>query len=141
MNHTSPHLTVATPHTGQQNLTASSFEDACRRIDEIAEVIRPPCLPLILTFPFKELAIGKHKSREGSIVELLKLCGDWRTVPTSYKLGSVVKEAQHRVSITSPGAVIWKGKYKEEEVALKNPRVPSVISVSPWHSSFFSALH
>jgi hypothetical protein len=71
------------------------------------------------------------------IIELRKLCGKHRTVPTSYKLEGVEKGgerageegddvekegkvAQHNSKVTE----IWKGRYKGEVVALKVIRVP-----------------
>ena len=129
------------PHAGPKEPAVPDFKDACRRIDEVAEVIQPPCLPLVLTILFKELAAGGHESRDEVVVELLELCGRWCTVPTSYKLEGVEKRglrAQH----VSPTTKIWKGRYRGKEVALKvlrvrpdNPLPQTVKSVSASHSS------
>ena len=63
-------------------------------------------------------------SRGNATIELRKLCGNHRTVPTSYKLEGVVKEGeipkhQRRSGVTE----IWKGLHNGDVVALKVLRV------------------
>ena len=55
-------------------------------------------------------------------IELRTWCDTYRTVPTSYKLEGVVKEGGYSERI-SQETEIWKGRYKDEVVALKVPRV------------------
>jgi len=76
---------------------------------------------MIITL-FQELTRGVSKSKGKSIIELRKLCGKHRTVPTAYKLDGVEKEgecAQHNSKTQ-----IWKGRYKGDVVALKILRLP-----------------
>jgi len=54
--------------------------------------------------------------------ELRTWCKVYRSVPTSYKLEGVVREGDHSQRI-SQEIEIWKGRYKDEVVALKVPRV------------------
>jgi len=46
------------------------------------------------------------------------LCGTHDTVPTSYELEGVMREGDYRLRI-SRVIEIWKGRYKDESVALK----------------------
>lgn len=50
--------------------------------------------------------------------ELMRLCADYNTIPTSYKLEGVVKEGDHPHRVAQ---VIdtWKGRYEGGMVALK----------------------
>jgi len=57
------------------------------------------------------------------MIELRKLCGKHRTIPTSYKLEGVNKEGEYAQRI-SKATEIWKGRYKDEVVALKILRLP-----------------
>ena len=50
--------------------------------------------------------------------ELRRLCGQRRTIPTSYKLEGIVREGDHSQHV-SQAIEIWKGRYKDELVALK----------------------
>ena len=59
---------------------------------------------------------------EGAI-ELRRLCHNYSTVPTSYKLGSVVREGDYSLRI-SQVIEILKGRYGDEAVALKVLKVP-----------------
>ncbi|KAF9650321.1 kinase-like protein [Thelephora ganbajun] len=83
-----------------------SFEEAVKRIDEIAE----------------GLANGTSKSKGKTTIELRRLCGRHCTVPTSYKLADVVKEGDC-AQRNSRVAEIWKGRYRDAVVALKVLRV------------------
>ena len=118
VHHTSTHLMAPAPYTGPRELAAPSFEDACRRIDQVAEVIQPSVSCPRSDPSIKELATGRHRSRERGIIELLELCGRWCTVPRSYTLQGVVKEGQYAQHV-SQTTEIWKGRYKEGYVALK----------------------
>ena len=114
-------LSVTTSYLRSENLT---FEEAERRIDEIAKVIQlsAPLLVLII-YLFKDLARGNLRSKGKAIVELRRLCGHHRIVPALYKLEGVTKEgdcAQRISQVTE----IWKGRYNDEVVALKVLRVP-----------------
>ena len=71
-----------------------------------------------------------------STAQLLELCAHRRTIPTSYKLEGVVRERDHSKRILQVVA-IWKGRYKDEVVALKvikvsrqDPHVLAFTSVS-----------
>jgi len=57
------------------------------------------------------------------MIELRKLCGKHRTVPTSYRLEGVKKEGEYAQHI-SKATEVWKGRYKGEVVALKILRLP-----------------
>ena len=46
------------------------------------------------------------------------MCSQQRTIPTSYKLEGVVREGDYSQG-TSQMVEIWKGRYKDEVVALK----------------------
>ena len=120
-DHTSARQATPSPHASSKELAAPDFEDACRRIDEVAEVIQPSVPSPRSDCSFKELATGRHESRDGGTIELLKLCGYWCTVPTSYKLEGVVRNyaAQHVSQMTE----IWKARYSGREVAVKIVRV------------------
>ena len=120
-DHASARLTTPSPHASSEELAAPGFEDACRRIDEVAEVIQPSVPSLRSDHSFKELATGRHESRDRDTIELLKLCGYWCTVPTSYKLEVVVRNyaPQH----VSQMAEIWKAWYSGQEVVVKIVRV------------------
>jgi hypothetical protein len=63
------------------------------------------------------------KGKGKKIIELRKLCGDHRTVPSAYKLKEVIKTGTHS-QVTSQVAEVWKGKYKDGQVALKIFRIP-----------------
>ena len=52
------------------------------------------------------------------IIELRRLCGRYRTVPTSYRLEGVMKEGDRPQSV-SQATEIWKGRYIDEVVAIK----------------------
>lgn len=65
---------------------------------------------------------GSVQGTGKTVIELRKLCGEYRTVPTTYKLEGVEKEggcAYTKSDITE----IWKGIYRGEFVALKILRV------------------
>jgi hypothetical protein len=74
----------------------SNFEDAERRINEIAEVTQLAISPSDSdhTSVPGARAWDPSKSKGQSIIELRKLCGKHRTVPTSYKLEGVEKEGE-----------------------------------------------
>ena len=98
--------------------------DAKKRINEIAEVTHPQSLLLVLiVLLFQELTRGTSSSRGESIIELRRLCGHHRIVPTSYRLAGVKKEGdwpQHISNVIG----IWKGRWNGEAVALKILRWP-----------------
>ena len=62
------------------------------------------------------------RRREEGIIELQMWCETYRTVPASYKLEGVVREGDHSQRI-SQETEIWKGRYRDEVVALRVPRV------------------
>ena len=72
---------------------------------------------------FQELARGVSESMGQSVIELRKLCGKHRTVPTAYKLDGVEKEGEYPQHI-SKATEIWKGRYEGKAVALKILRLP-----------------
>ena len=63
------------------------------------------------------------KEKRTWITELRMWCEIYCTVPTSYKLEDVVREGDHPQHI-SQETEIWKGRHKDEVVALKVPRAP-----------------
>lgn len=81
------------------------------------------CLPVLIIFPSQELAREISGSKGQMIIELRKLCGKHRLVPTSYKLEGVEREGE-RAQRNSKVTEIWKGKCNGEVVALKVLRVP-----------------
>ena len=78
---------------------------------------------LALMFLFKDLAYIREESKWESVNKLRKLCGRFRTIPTSYKLRGVKKQGDYpeRVSRVTE---IWKGVYRDEVVVLKVLMVP-----------------
>ena len=122
--HTAPaddHRTVPISDVRSEEL---DFDVAARRIDEIAQVAQTVYLLSVLTtLSTQDIAFGNPKLKGKRIIELWKLCGDHHTVPTPYKLESVVKRGEHPQRI-SKVTEIWKGVYRDEVVALKVLRVP-----------------
>lgn len=66
--------------------------------------------------------MGDSRPKGKSIIELRKLCGHHRTVPTSYELDGVTKEGEIPQRTTQV-IEIWKGRYGGGLVALKVLRV------------------
>lgn len=82
------------------------------------------------------LAHGTSRSKGDDVIELRRLCGKHRIVPTSYKLEGVERKGEHPQHL-SKVAEIWKGGWNGEVVALKvlkvdrdDPHMQRVKSVS-----------
>ena len=91
--------------------------------------------PPILIIPLPQ-ELARRNSRPGGegVIELLTMCGYYRTVPASYQLEGVTKEEDHPQSIFQD-TEIWKGRYDGETVVLKVLRGPRVDSRAEKYNS------
>ena len=74
--------------------------------------------PILIVLLSWQLALGNLWPLAETAAELQKLCGIHNAIPTSYKLEGVVREGD-RSQRMSQVIEIWKGRYKDEVVALK----------------------
>lgn len=111
------------------------------RMDEIAEVTQPyiPLPHSHYTLPQELARRNPRPGREG-VIELLKMCGYYCTVPASYQLEGITKEGDRPQSIFQD-TEIWKGRYNGEVVVLKILRGPRVVDSNMGKTSGVSTLN